>query len=79
MRTALAVVVAVFLLLNVIPVYIRLIGFGDAAANLKWQKQPHWIQTISSMSDLNSRIKAGESLNYGQALQLIPDPMSLAR
>jgi len=59
--------------------YIRFVGLGDAAANLKWLKPPHWVQTVSSMSDLNNRIKAGENLNYGQALQLIPDPMSLAR
>jgi hypothetical protein len=59
--------------------YIRFVGFGDAAANLKWLKPPHWVQTVSLMSDLNNRIKAGENLNYGQALQLIPEPMTLAR
>jgi hypothetical protein len=59
--------------------YIRFVGLGDAGANLKWLKPPHWVQTVSSMSDLNNRIKAGENLNYGQALQLIPDPMSLGR
>jgi len=59
--------------------YIRFVGFADAAANLKWLKPPHWVQTVSLMSDLNNRIKAGENLNYGQALQLIPDPMTLAR
>jgi hypothetical protein len=31
------------------------------------------------MADLNSRIKAGESLNYGQAIQVIPDPKTFTR
>jgi hypothetical protein len=59
--------------------YIRFVGFGDANANLKWLRPPHWIQTVSPMSDLNNRIKAGESLSYGQAIQLIPDPKVFTR
>jgi hypothetical protein len=59
--------------------YIRFVGFGDAMANLKWLQPPHWVQTVSSMSDLNSKVKAGERLNYGQALQLIPDQKTLPR
>ena len=59
--------------------FIRFVGFGDAVANLRWLKQPTWLQTVSPMVDLANRIKAGENVTFGQALQMIPDPQTLAR
>ncbi len=59
--------------------FIRFVGLGDATANLKWLKPPHWLQAASRMTDLVEKIKAVESPSYGQALQLIPDPRVLGQ
>ncbi len=58
--------------------FIRFVGLGDAVANLKWIKQQRWLQTVSPMMDLTSKVKSGNKLSYSQALQLIPDPKMLA-
>jgi hypothetical protein len=59
--------------------FIRFVGFGDAVANLRWLRPPTWLQTVAPITDLTNRIKTGEDLSFGQALQLIPDPQTLAR
>ena len=56
--------------------FIRFVGLPQAP-NLKWWNGA-WLQAVSPMADLSNRIKAGERLNYAQALQMIPDPKTLA-
>jgi hypothetical protein len=56
--------------------FIRFVGFGDAT-NLRWWRGG-WLSAISSISDLSSRVKAGDKLTYNDALRLIPDPKTLA-
>jgi hypothetical protein len=56
--------------------FIRFVGFGDAT-NLRWWRGG-WLSAISPISDLSSRIKAGDKLTYNDALRLIPDPKTLA-
>jgi len=56
--------------------FIRFVGLGDAT-NLRWWRGG-WLSAISPISDLSSRIKAGDKLTYNDALRLIPDPKTLA-
>ena len=56
--------------------FIRFVGLGDAT-NLRWWRGG-WLSAISPISDLSSRIKAGDKLSYNDALRLIPDPKTMA-
>jgi hypothetical protein len=55
--------------------FIRFIGAPNAA-NLRWWNGA-WLQAVSPMLDLSTRIKAGGNPTYAEALQMIPDPKTL--
>jgi hypothetical protein len=57
--------------------FIRFVG-SPGAVNLRWWKGG-WLQTVSPMADLTDKIKAGEKPTFAQAIQMIPDPKTLAR
>jgi hypothetical protein len=57
--------------------YIRFIGAAQARS-LTWWKGS-WLQAVSPMKDLNDRINAGGAPTYVQAVQMVPDPKTLAQ
>jgi hypothetical protein len=56
--------------------FIRFVGAPNAP-NLRWWNGA-WLQVVSPMMDLTTRIKAGGNPTYAEALQMIPDPKTLA-
>jgi len=57
--------------------FIRFIGAGNSS-NLRWWRGG-WLQAMSPISDVTSKLKAGGKPTYAEALQIIPDPKTLAR
>ena len=57
--------------------FIRFIG-APQARNLKWWTGA-WLQAVSPMVDLRDQVSAGGRPTYVQALQMVPDPKTLAR
>ena len=57
--------------------FIRFIGAAQARS-ISWWKGA-WFQSVSPMIDLRDRIQAGGKPTYVQALQMIPDPKTLAQ
>jgi len=56
--------------------FIRFVG-SPQAVNLRWWRGG-WLQAVSPMMDLRDKIMAGAKPTYAEALQLIPDPKTLA-
>jgi hypothetical protein len=56
--------------------FIRFVG-SPQAVNLRWWRGG-WLQAVSPMMDLRDKIRAGAKPTYAEALQLIPDPKTLA-
>jgi len=56
--------------------FIRFIG-AQNSANLRWWRGA-WLQAVSPMADVRDKVKAGQALSYDQALQMVPDPKTLA-
>ena len=68
---------AVALPMDTSSLFIRFVG-SPQAVNLRWWRGG-WLQAVSPMVDLRDKIKAGAKPTYAEALQLIPDPKTLAR
>jgi hypothetical protein len=56
--------------------FIRFIG-AQNSANLRWWRGA-WLQAVSPMIDVRDKVKTGDAVTYDQALQMIPDPKTLA-
>ena len=56
--------------------FIRFVG-AQNAGNLRWWKGD-WLQVVSPMVDLRDKINSGARPSYNEALQMIPDPKTLA-
>lgn len=57
--------------------FIRFIGANDAS-NLSWWKGV-WLQAVSPMIDVRSRVRATAAPTYEEALRMMPDPKVLVR
>ena len=57
--------------------FIRFIG-APQALNLSWWKGA-WLQTVSPMIDVRSRVRASTPPTYEEAVRMTPDPKSLVK
>jgi len=57
--------------------YIRFIG-APSAGNLAWWRGA-WLQSVSPMMDVRTRVRSGTVPTCEEALRMIPDPKMLVR